>query len=478
MRLITKMYSHQVKAVEKLKKIKIGAAYMEMGTGKTRVALELINIRLNKGRIDHVIWLCPCSVKENLRRDIIKHTGEEQNIITICGIETLSTSIKTNSYLLELVKNKRCYLIVDESNLVKNHKAKRTQNIIRLSEYCTYKLILNGTPVTRNEADLFAQWYLLDWRVLGYKSYWSFSANHLEFDDYGRLRKCLNVDYLVEKIGPYSYQVKKEECLDLPPKTYEKVYYELTNQQYEHYLNVADELMFSLDEFQPWTIYRMLTALQDVISGMYVNTSKENIQTTPYFDNPLENPRIKKLLELLDGLEEKTIIFCKYQQEINDITNIINSKYGKDTAVPFTGDLTQKKRQNNLDLFQTTSQYLVANKQCGAYGLNLQFCSYIIFYSNDWNYGTRSQAEDRVHRIGQTENVHIVDICAADTLDERILKCLDKKENLVDSIREEIEKNKDKEDKLYSWITKKDWRKRKYSLKIKNKDKEDLYENL
>ena len=478
MRLITKMYSHQVKAVEKLKKIKIGAAYMEMGTGKTRVALELINIRLNKGRIDHVIWLCPCSVKENLRRDIIKHTGEEQNIITICGIETLSTSIKTNSYLLELVKNKRCYLIVDESNLVKNHKAKRTQNIIRLSEYCTYKLILNGTPVTRNEADLFAQWYLLDWRVLGYKSYWSFSANHLEFDDYGRLRKCLNVDYLVEKIGPYSYQVKKEECLDLPPKTYEKVYYELTNQQYEHYLNVADELMFSLDEFQPWTIYRMLTALQDVISGMYVNTSKENIQTTPYFDNPLENPRIKKLLELLDGLEEKTIIFCKYQQEINDITNIINQMYGKNKAVEYTGELSQKKRQKNLDLFQTTSQYLIANKQCGAYGLNLQFCSYIIFYSNDWDYGTRIQAEDRVHRIGQNENVHIVDICASDTLDERILKCLDKKENLVDSIREEIEKNKDKEDKLYSWITKKDWRKRKYSLKIKNKDKEDLYENL
>ena len=472
------MYSHQVKAVEKLKKIKIGAAYMEMGTGKTRVALELINIRLNKGRIDHVIWLCPCSVKENLRRDIIKHTGEEQNIITICGIETLSTSIKTNSYLLELVKNKRCYLIVDESNLVKNHKAKRTQNIIRLSEYCTYKLILNGTPVTRNEADLFAQWYLLDWRVLGYKSYWSFSANHLEFDDYGRLRKCLNVDYLVEKIGPYSYQVKKEECLDLPPKTYEKVYYELTNQQYEHYLNVADELMFSLDEFQPWTIYRMLTALQDVISGMYVNTSKENIQTTPYFDNPLENPRIKKLLELLDGLEEKTIIFCKYQQEINDITNIINQMYGKNKAVEYTGELSQKKRQKNLDLFQTTSQYLIANKQCGAYGLNLQFCSYIIFYSNDWDYGTRIQAEDRVHRIGQNENVHIVDICASDTLDERILKCLDKKENLVDSIREEIEENKDKEDELYSWITKKDWRKRKYSLKIKNKDKEDLYENL
>ena len=111
MRLITEMYSHQIKAVEKLKRIKIGAAYMEMGTGKTRVALELINIRLQKDRIDHVIWLCPCSVKENLRRDIIKHTGEEQNIITICGIETLSSSIKENIRLLNLVQEKSCFII-------------------------------------------------------------------------------------------------------------------------------------------------------------------------------------------------------------------------------------------------------------------------------------------------------------------------------------------------------------------------------
>ena len=78
--------------------------------------------------------------------------------------------------------------------------------------------------------------------------------------------------------------------------------------------------MFSLNEFNPWTIYRMLIALQDVISGMLVNTSKDNIQTSPYFDNPLDNPRIKTLMELLDGLEEKTIIFCKYhinQQKAN-----------------------------------------------------------------------------------------------------------------------------------------------------------------
>ena len=77
MKLITDLYEHQIRCIDKLRKIKIGALYLEMGTGKTRTALELIKIRLEKGRINHVLWLCPCSVKENLRRDIIKHTGSD-----------------------------------------------------------------------------------------------------------------------------------------------------------------------------------------------------------------------------------------------------------------------------------------------------------------------------------------------------------------------------------------------------------------
>ncbi|WP_297425797.1 DEAD/DEAH box helicase [Clostridium sp.] len=477
MNLITELLEHQKKAVEKLKKIKISALYLEQGTGKTRTALELIKIRLDKGKINHVIWLCPCSVKENLRRDIIKHTGEEQEeLITICGIETLSSSIKANMDLLKLVEKYNCYLIADESNLVKNHKAKRTQNIIRLAEKCTYKMILNGTPITRNEADLYSQWYVLDWRVLGYKSFWSFSANHLEYDDTGRIRKCLNTDYLTEKIAPYSYQVKKSEYLDLPKKTYETEYYRLTHEQIEHYDQVADDLMFELDELEPNTIYRLFNGLQNVITGFRVNTSKKNLTRTNFFKNPRENPRIETLLNTLSNIsDEKVIIFCKYTQEIEDITQILNEDYGEGTAVKFDGELSQKKRQQNLDNFINNARFLVANKQCGAYGLNLQFCSYIIYYTNDWDYGTRSQSEDRVHRIGQNNNVHIIDICAAYTLDERIIDCLNRKENLVDSFKSELERLKDKNE-LISWITKRDFRGKKYNKKMIALDKEDLKE--
>ena len=97
------------------------------------------------------------------------------------------------------------------------------------------------------------------------------------------------------------------------------------------------------------------------------------------------------------------------------------------------------------------AQYFVANKVCAGYGLNLQFCSKVIFYSNDWSFATRSQAEDRVHRIGQEHGVDVFDICTINTLDVRILKCLDKKECLVDRFKKDIEKIKTKQD-LKKWV--------------------------
>lgn len=477
MKIYTELYEHQKRAVEKLKKIKIGALYMEMGTGKTRAALELIKIRLEKGKINHVLWLCPCSVKENLNRDLIKHLGSEcRDFITICGIETLSSSIKTNLELLELAENKNLFLIVDESNLVKNYRAKRTNNIIRLAEKCTYKLILNGTPISRNEQDLYSQWYLLDWRVLGYKSFWSFSANHLEYDEFipGKIRRTLNTDYLVEKISPYCYQIKKSECLDLPEKTYEIIYYDLTIEQDEHYTEVSDSLMFKLNELKPNTIYRLFTGLQGVISGYIVDTEDEHLKRERMFKNPANNPRIKKLLEIISSIEEqKIIIFAKYTDEILEIVETLNDKYGEGAAVPFYGDIAQKKRQQNIEKFRQEAKYFVANKQCGAYGLNLQFCNYIIYYNNDWDYATRIQSEDRVHRIGQKNNVHIIDICASYTLDERIIDCLNRKENLVDRFKSELEKTKDKTE-LIKWI--KGAYKRSRTKKVINIDKSDLIE--
>jgi SNF2 family DNA or RNA helicase len=449
----TSLYPHQIKAVEKLSKIKVGALYMEQGTGKTRTALELVAKRFNANKVNHILWLCPFSVKKTIEIEIKKHVGSLPDFFTICGIETLSFSDKTNHELLKMVQSKRVYLIVDESNLVKNYKALRTESIIHLSEFCKYKLILNGTPISRNEADLFAQWYILDWRILGYSSFWSFANNHLEFDEAtGRIVRAHNVDYLVRKIAPYTYQIKKDECLTLPTKHYKEFGYHLTRAQYDHYDDVANQLLFELDELKPYTIYRLLTGIQNVLSGFRVGTG-EKLTKKPFFDNPIENPRIQLLLEVLEKADpDKAIIYCKYTQEINDIVYLLNERYGSGSAVAFNGEV--KQRQENIQTFTDSARFFVANKTCAGYGLNLQFCNCIIYYSNDWDYATRAQSEDRVHRIGQEREVQIIDLYARHTLDERILSCLKRKESLVDSFKYMIKKMKDRKDLkvIKDWI--------------------------
>ncbi|MEG1492398.1 MAG: DEAD/DEAH box helicase [Oscillospiraceae bacterium] len=442
MELKTALLPWQANAVEKLKKLKIGALYMEMGTGKTRTALELIKLRLDDDKIDGVIWLCPCSVKANLLADIRKHSdlADIPGMLEICGIESLSAGVKANVKLLELVKAKRIFLIVDESTLVKNHAALRSIHITQIAENCKYKLILNGTPITKFEADLYSQWYILDKRILGYNSFWSFSKNHLEYDEQHpeRIRRTLNVDYLTEKIEPYTFQCLKADCFSLPPKVSKTEYFSMTDEQDDNYNYVIEKLLTDLDEMEPESVYRFFGALQAVTSGFAIRV--DNDLSTSRFDmflSPYDNPRIMLLLDLVSRNDDKTIIFCTYTSEIIKIVDMLN-ELSPGSAVAFYGEIPQKKRQAQIDEFTASARFLVANKTCGAYGLNLQFCHRIIYYSHDWDWGTRAQSEDRVHRYGQEQEVQIFDICANSSIDIKILECLSNKESLVNHFKREI----------------------------------------
>ena len=260
MRLKTDLLPHQAAAVEKLRRLKVGALFMEQGTGKTRTALELVKLREDAGKIDAVLWLCPCSVKGNLLADIKKHSDfSSSQALTICGIETLSSSVRAYSELLTLVEKKRVFLIVDESSLIKNHAAIRSQHITAIAEKCPYKLILNGTPVTKCEADLFSQFYLLDWRILGYRSFYSFAANHLEYDKDrpGKIVRALNVDYLTRKIEPYTYQCTKKDAFTLPEKHTKSASFSMTREQDEEYERAMSTLLTDLDEMSDTSIKRV-----------------------------------------------------------------------------------------------------------------------------------------------------------------------------------------------------------------------------
>jgi len=355
--------------------------------------------------------------------------------------------------LLELVEKRKCFVIVDESSLVKNHLAKRTRAIWRLGERSQYKLILSGTPITNNEQDLYSQWYFLDPRILGYNSFYSFAANHLEYDSRipGRVVRAHNVEHLVNKMSPFVYQVRKDECLELPPKSYSRRYYWMSGDQYWEYKASKDHFFELLERFDDWEgitstiIFRLFAALQRIVSGKTWNWKD-------IFDNPLENPRVQLLLETVGDLpkDSKAIIWCKYTHEIDMIAQVLEG-YGNEVAKLY-GRMTVKQRERELDRFRGKADFLIANKRCGAFGLNLQHANYAIYYSNDFSWDSRRQSEDRIHRVGQNRNVHIIDFICENTIDERIYDSLMKKESLVDSFRREIDVQKDDKEAIWRWI--------------------------
>ena len=459
MNFTTTLYPYQQEAVEKLKRLKVSALYMEMGTGKTRTMLELINRRYEKGKIDAVIWMCPTSVIQNLKEEIKYQVGEIPPWIIVAGIQSIQGSDRIYAKLLQLVMTRKVYLVVDESNLVKNFFSKRAQRITELSRHCQYKSILNGTPVSRNESDMFAQWYILDPRILGYQSFYSFAANHLVFrevkDAWGNWRKTnqvvrvLNINYLTEKIAPYSYQITKQEAdIKLPPKSYHTWYYRMTGHQSSEYESTKWTYLSEVDEFRVDTIFKLFTALQHVISGREVLTGPNvRMETVDMFDNIYQNPRIDTLADLLDNVgDQQAVIFAKYKSEIDEISQLLTDR--GQTFREFTGRINKRQREENRLAFKDgQAQFLLSNKMCGAYGLNLQFCHVVIFYSNDFDYATRAQAEDRVYRLGQKETVYIYDIVCEDTIDELIQGNLDGKTNMVDSFKAWIKRQIEEEKK-------------------------------
>jgi predicted helicase len=143
---MTELMPWQEAAVNKLKPTRVGGLFMEMGTGKTLTAIEIIKQRAHK--IDKVVWFCPVSLKSTIFLEILKHTDAKdiyvfdekttsRNIPNmrwyIIGIESMSSSNRVVFAAKELITDKT-FVILDESSYIKGHRAKRTERIILLAE--------------------------------------------------------------------------------------------------------------------------------------------------------------------------------------------------------------------------------------------------------------------------------------------------------------------------------------------------------
>lgn len=468
--LKTNLFKHQQQAFNKLKNLKACALFMDMGTGKTRTALELIQYKLNKGKITRVFWICPCSTKKNLILDISKHsifsTSYIENIqdefICVIGSETISQSDKYYFKLVNLIKqNKHSMIILDESHMFKNPKAVRTERISKLSNQISNRMILTGTPVTQGIWDLYSQFYFLHPKILGYNSFYAFAANHLEYSDKypGMIVDTHNTDYITKKINPYVYQTTKKECLDLPPKTYTDSYFYFDDDQEKIYNKIKEYFIdkINLDNFNGEYILNMLNYLHRVASG-YINLEIEEEYWNPKNGNSTRIIEFKhksydRAIETVEQLklipkESKTIIWHKFNSDLELLQHALDEE--KIKCVYVNGKMTLKEREKAIKQFKTSKNInvLVININIGNLGLNLQEANYMIYYNSTFDYAKRIQSEDRIYRIGQNKNCHIIDILSSSGIDGMIEKSIQDKSSLIRNIRQEINEIKDDEEKI------------------------------
>lgn len=457
----TALYEHQTRAVEKLRRSRVGGLFMDMGTGKTRSAIELAQLR--RDRIDHMVWFCPVSNKETIRYEIEKHTrGTAVYVFDsrttadnlpaadwyIVGIESMSSSRRVTLAVAALI-TERSFVIVDESSYIKTHNSRRTERITMLSEKARYRLILTGTPVPEGVVDLFSQMRFLSKNILGYRSFHTFASHHLVYsvDRPGQIIGSLNTAWLAAKIQPYTYQVTKAECLDLPRKLYETRYCGLTAAQQRRYQQAKEEALVLLNQAtdyqKTYILFQLFGSLQQIACG-YWN------RRDPWSDEQelieLPHDRLAVLLGVIHDIpaDERVIIWSKYHHSIRQIVAGLREAHGPDSTAEFHGGLSEARREAELVRWRTgPARFLLATQAAGGHGLTLNEAHYAIFYSNEFRYAARAQAEDRCHRIGQEYPVTYIDIVCSGSIDDRISSALARKANAAKEFRREVNAIKD-----------------------------------
>ncbi len=462
----TKPFAHQLKALEMSWDKKVFAYFMEMGTGKSKVLIDNMSILYDKGLINGALIIAPKGVYKNwFDSEIPTHMPEhvektmvlwessagkskEKELqklfkssydlhILIMNVEALSTK-KGKQFAEKFLSCHKTLMAIDESTTIKNPGAIRTKTIIGLGDKVSYKRILTGSPVTKSPLDLFTQCYFLDPWLLDHQSYYTFKTRYAitkQINVSGRMVHIVvgyrNIGELSDKLKPFSHRVLKDDCLDLPPKTYMKRTIQLSEEQSKVYKQMKEIALATLNGKMTTThnVITQLMRLHQITCGHF----KSDDGTT----QTLKSNRLDELMDVLSEMEGKAVIWAHYRYDIEVIVEAIKKEYGDKSVVTYYGDTSTDDRQKAIKLIQDPEspvRFIVGTPQTGGYGITLTGASTMIYYSNGYDLEKRQQSEARIDRIGQTKNMTYIDIIAEGTIDEKIVKALRTKINIATEV--------------------------------------------
>ena len=462
----TKPYAHQIKALERSWNKEVFAYFMEMGTGKSKVLIDNVAMLYDKGKINGALIIAPKGVYSNwydteipthmpehiektvvLWKALINKSQQEklntlfeptEKLHILCmNVEALSTP-KGVQFARKFLDTHNTLMAIDESTTIKNPDAKRTKNIVDLGLEAKYRRILTGSPVTKSPLDLYKQCEFLDEYLLDHTSYYTFRTRyaHMKTANFGGRSVQIVVGYknlgeLSQKIEPFSFRCLKEDCLDLPDYTFTKRIIQMTPEQKKIYNQMKDMALAQLDGKMMTTATAMvqLMRLHQITCGHFTaddGTIKE-----------IKNDRLSSLLEILDEVEDKAVIWAHYRHDIASIIKAVEKKFGKESFVTYYGDTSTEDRKKAIKEIQDPNskvRFIIGTPQTGGYGITLTGANTMIYYSNGYDLEKRIQSEARINRAGQTRKMTYIDIICEDTVDEKIVKALRKKMNIASKI--------------------------------------------
>jgi SNF2 family DNA or RNA helicase len=462
----TKPFAHQLKALEMSWDKKVFAYFMEMGTGKSKVLIDNMSILYDKGLINGALIIAPKGVYKNwFDSEIPTHMPEhvektmvlwessagkskEKELqklfkssydlhILIMNVEALSTK-KGKQFAEKFLSCHKTLMAIDESTTIKNPGAIRTKTIIGLGDKVSYKRILTGSPVTKSPLDLFTQCYFLDPWLLDHQSYYTFKTRYAitkQINVSGRMVHIVvgyrNIGELSDKLKPFSHRVLKDDCLDLPPKTYMKRTIQLSEEQSKVYKQMKEIALATLNGKMITTVnvITQLMRLHQITCGHF--KSDDGVTQT------LKSNRLDELMDVLSEMEGKAVIWAHYRYDIEVIVEAIKKEYGDKSVVTYYGDTSTDDRQKAIKLIQDPEspvRFIVGTPQTGGYGITLTGASTMIYYSNGYDLEKRQQSEARIDRIGQEKPMTYIDIIAEGTVDEKIVKALRTKVNIATEV--------------------------------------------
>ncbi len=433
-----------------------GAALLiEMGCGKSLISVAVTGTLFEESKIKKLLIVCPLSICGVWEEEFSKFADFDYDLKILKGTADSKAmtlhSMNGDSLQVAVINYESVWriepqikdwgpdmIICDESHKIKSHNIAASKSLHRLGEKTSYRLILTGTLITNKAIDAFSQYKFLEPRIFG-KSFYVFRNRYFDMVGYGNhtpvLKKSMEPE-LKERIHSIAFRATKAECLDLPETTDIVRYIDLEPNAMNIYRHLVRDSFAELSrgEVTATNILTKILRLSQLTGGFLGDDEGKKI-------HQVSTAKLGALEDIVDEATssgKKLVVIARFIPEIEAITDLLSKKKLKFSII--TGNV--KNRSEQIEKFQNDSDVLVFVGQIATAGLGITLtaASTMVFYSLDYSMSNFEQTKARIHRAGQCDPCTYIYLIAKGTVDEKVMKSLNKKYDLASSLIDDYRK--------------------------------------